>query len=179
VVEALVRDNGQLVAVKFVVLDQLGMPVAHKVAEHVSVQATPHFGEDCKACQLSGISRVLPVNGIATFNQLSILARPGKTQTLTFELKPANADEEFPEGKQTVIVRLPRCHWGQANTDVGCYNCTAPLFSFSPDTTKCSICPDNTAKCSGTTLLPGEGYWNSGPLSTRMHKCPRRNACLR
>jgi hypothetical protein len=177
-VEGSVSDTGQVQGVQLPVLDQLGGQVANDVAEQLSVQAVADFG-NCTACQLGGISKVLPVNGTARFDQLQLLARPGSNQSITFKLLSATEGVELPGGRQVVRVQLPSCHWGQATTAVGCYNCTSPLFSFSYSSNKCSICPENAAYCSGTSLLPDSGYWNSGPLSTRMHKCPRRNACLR
>jgi hypothetical protein len=164
--------------VQLPVLDQLGGQVANDVAEQLSVQAVADFG-NCTACQLGGISKVLPVNGTAKFDQLQLLARPGSNQSITFKLLSATEGVELPGSRQIVRVQLPSCRWGQATTAVGCYNCTSPLFSFSYSSSKCSICPENAAYCSGTSLLPDSGYWNSGPLSTRMHKCPHRNACLR
>lgn len=80
---------------------------------------------------------------------------------------------------QVVRVSLPSCSWGQATTPVGCHVCTSPLFTFASPTSRCSICPQQAALCSGTSLLPGEGYWVSGPRSTRLHRCPRRSACSR
>jgi predicted outer membrane repeat protein len=177
-VEGSVSDTGQIQGVQLPVLDQLGGQVANDVAEQLSVQAVADFG-NCTACQLGGISKVLPVNGTARFDQLQLLVRPGSNQSITFKLLSATEGVELPGGRQVVRVQLPSCHWGQATTAVGCYNCTSPLFSFSYSSNKCSICPENAAYCSGTSLLPDSGYWNSGPLSTRMHKCPRRNACLR
>jgi hypothetical protein len=177
-VEGSVSDSGQIQGVALPVLDQLGGQVANDVAEQLSVQAVADFG-NCTACQLGGISKVLPVNGTAKFDQLQLLARPGSNQSITFKLLSATEGVELPGSRQVVRVQLPSCRWGQATTAVGCYNCTSPLFSFSYSSSKCSICPENAAYCSGTSLLPDSGYWNSGPLSTRMHKCPRRNACLR
>jgi hypothetical protein len=177
-VEGSVSDSGQIQGVALPVLDQLGGQVANDVAEQLSVQAVADFG-NCTACQLGGISKVLPVNGTAKFDQLQLLARPGSNQSITFKLLSATEGVELPGSRQVVRVQLPSCRWGQATTAVGCYNCTSPLFSFSYSSSKCSICPDNAAYCSGTSLLPDSGYWNSGPLSTRMHKCPRRIACLR
>jgi hypothetical protein len=176
--EGSVSDAGQIQGVQLPVLDQLGGQVANDVAEQLSVQAIADFG-NCTACQLGGISKVLPVNGTAKFDQLQLLARPGSNQSITFKLLSATEGVELPGSRQVVRVQLPSCRWGQATTAVGCYNCTSPLFSFSYSSSKCSICPENAAYCSGTSLLPDSGYWNSGPLSTRMHKCRRRNACLR
>lgn len=177
-VTVILADSGRLQKLSLPVLDQLKGQVADDVAEQLSVQAEAAFG-NCTACQLSGISKVLPINGTAQFDQLQLQAQPGSNQTITFKLLSALEGTELKGGSQTLTVWLQSCHWGQATTAVGCVDCTSPLFSFSPTTSKCSICPGNTKNCSSTTLLPDSGYWNSGPLSTRMHKCPRRIACLR
>lgn len=192
---------------------------------------------------------MVPANGTAVFDRLSLLAQPGSSQTVTFRLVSEEAGAEVPGGiqvcaqqhtqqphtfthslarkvtdrhhsllclctslyllscvsllrlctaqnlpvplprlcppphsahrLQVVQVSLPNCSWGQATTPVGCHVCTSPLFTFASPTSRCSICPQQAALCSGTSLLPGEGYWVSGPRSTRLHRCPRRSACSR
>eukprot|EP00883_Tetradesmus_obliquus_P004153 jgi/Sobl393_1/14475/SZX77538.1 len=89
-----------------------------------------------------------------------------------------NAARQY--GGRGAGVRLPSCSWGQARKIDGCSNCSYPVFTFSnPQRSNCSICPANSRNCSGTTLLPDTGYWQSGPLSAHMIKCPRRAACRR
>lgn len=170
-----VSENGKLARVTLTVLDQLGNPVSTAVAEQLSVEAD--LG--CEGCGVGGISKVQPMYGVAVFDSIQLLAPPGSNQSVTFTL--LNATGAKIGGQQSVKVRLPTCQWGQATNIVGCYNCSYPLFTFSsPSKAKlCSECPANSVNCSGTMLLPDNGYWHSGPLSTRMIKCPRRKACFR
>lgn len=173
-----VAEGGRLQQVQLPVLDQLGEPVSADVAQQLSVQATAAFG-NCTACQLTGISKVLPVNGTAMFNQLQLLAPPGSTHDVTFRLISGSRGVALPDAYQKLSVKLPSCSWGQATTAVGCYSCTSPLFTFSPETGSCSTCPQHVAYCSSTSLLPADGFYNSDLLSTYMHKCAYVRACVR
>jgi predicted outer membrane repeat protein len=174
-VEGIVADGGRIGGVRLNVLDQLASQVSSNVAEQLSVVAEL---DNCTTCMVAGISKVQPSNGAATFASIQLLAPPGTNQSVTFTL--LNATGAKLGNIASVKVRLPTCSWGQAKKIDGCYSCAYPLFTFSnPQRSNCSICPVNTRDCSGTTLLPDTGYWQSGPLSAHMIKCPRRSACRR
>jgi predicted outer membrane repeat protein len=174
-VEGIVADGGKMSGVRLNVLDQLGSQVSSNVAEQLSVVAEL---DNCTTCMVAGISKVQPSNSAAVFESIQLLAPPGTNQSVTFTL--LNATGAKLGNVAAVKVRLPTCSWGQAKKIDGCYSCAYPLFTFSnPQRSNCSICPANTRNCSGTTLLPDTGYWQSGPLSAHMIKCPRRSACRR
>lgn len=170
--------GGVLSSLQLPVLDQLGVAVAPAVAQQLSVEAAADFG-NCTSCQLAGVRKVAPVGSAARFDELQLLARPGSSHVVSFQLLSPVPGVDFPAARQAMRVRLPTCTWGQATTAIGCYNCSAPLFTFVPGGEVCSSCPDNTAVCSGAMLLPQNGYWSSGPVSAYVHKCPNRAACIR
>jgi predicted outer membrane repeat protein len=171
----LVAAGGKMVPVRLDVLDQLDSQVSSNVAEQLSVVAEL---ANCTTCMVAGISKVQPSNGAAVFDSIQLLAPPGTNQSLTYTL--LNATGAKLGNVQTVKVQLPTCNWGQASKIDGCSNCAYPMFTFSnPQRSNCSICPSNTRNCTGTTLLPDTGYWQSGPLSAHMIKCPRKSACKR
>eukprot|EP00882_Tetradesmus_deserticola_P029678 GHRQ01033266.1.p1 GENE.GHRQ01033266.1~~GHRQ01033266.1.p1 ORF type:complete len:224 (+),score=68.62 GHRQ01033266.1:3-674(+) len=170
-----VAEGGKLGRIQLDVLDQLGSQVSNHVAEQLSVVAKL---ENCSRCVVAGISKVQPSDGAAVFDSIQLLAPPGTNQSVAFTL--FNSTGTRLGVVQTVKVQLPACSWGQASKSDGCYSCSYPLFTFSnPQSSVCSICPSNTRNCSGTTLLPDQGYWQSGPLSAHMIKCPRSSACRR
>ncbi|WIA29337.1 hypothetical protein OEZ86_011842 [Tetradesmus obliquus] len=171
----LVAADGRMVPVVLAVLDQLASQVSASVAEQLSVVAEL---ANCSTCMVAGISKVQPSSGAAVFDSIQLLAPPGTNQSVTYTL--LNATGARLGAVQSVAVRLPSCSWGQARKIDGCSNCSYPVFTFSnPQRSNCSICPANSRNCSGTTLLPDTGYWQSGPLSAHMIKCPRRSACRR
>jgi predicted outer membrane repeat protein len=173
--DGIVADSGRMGGVRLNVLDQLGSQVSSNVAEQLSVVAEL---SNCTTCMVAGISKVQPSNGAAAFEGMQLLAPPGTNQSLTFTL--LNATGAKLGNVATVRVRLPTCSWGQAKKIDGCSSCAYPLFTWSnPQHSNCSICPGNTRNCSGTTVLPDTGYWQSGPLSAHMIKCPRKAACRR
>ncbi|WIA09259.1 hypothetical protein OEZ85_008667 [Tetradesmus obliquus] len=171
----LVSTDGRMVPVVLAVLDQLASQVSASVAEQLSVVAEL---ANCSTCMVGGISKVQPSSGAAVFDSIQLLAPPGTNQSVTYTL--LNATGARLGAVQSVAVRLPSCSWGQARKIDGCSNCSYPMFTFSnPQRSNCSICPANSRNCSGTTLLPDTGYWQSGPLSAHMIKCPRKAACRR
>jgi predicted outer membrane repeat protein len=173
--DGLITAGGKMTPVRLDVLDQLDSQVSSNVAEQLSVVAEV---ANCSTCMVAGISKVQPSNGAAVFDSIQLLAPPGTNQSVTYTL--LNATGAKLGNVQTVKVWLPTCSWGQARKIDGCSNCSYPMFTFSnPQRSNCSICLSNTRNCSGTTLLPDTGYWQSGPLSAHMIKCPRRSACRR
>lgn len=63
--------DGKVASVLLPVQDQLSGLVTDDVSQQLTVQATPHFS-DCAACRLTGVSKVVPVNGTARFKQLGV-----------------------------------------------------------------------------------------------------------
>ena len=69
-----------------------------------------------------------------------------------------------------VINEVPR------DDNRGCIECKPGRYNFDPETSTCTVCPDN-GDCSGKYALPKSGHWNAFPCSHHMQKCIFEEAC--
>ena len=76
-------------------------------------------------------------------------------------------------------VNVRTCQLGEvigAQGDV-CDPCLPGQYSFDPRNATCeAACPAN-ANCSGSVVVPDEGYWHSDAKATLVHQCPNQKAC--
>lgn len=74
--------------------------------------------------------------------------------------------------RANVTVNIGKCPKGHVTggRDDTCNRCPVGLFSFDPRDAQCSVCGANAVCPGGAVVWPDEGFWNSAPQSTQMHR---------
>lgn len=80
------------------------------------------------------------------------------------------------DGASVEVLVRPCLHGEERLVDNTCLPCTTSFFSVSPEQ-PCEPCPAGAYCPGGTIVVPIDGYWQSSPLSDRIHRCMNRDAC--
>ena len=85
---------------------------------------------------------------------------------------------DLNEERVTLSVDIRTCVINEVPRDDnrGCIECKPGRYNFDPETSTCTVCPDN-GDCSGKYALPKSGHWNAFPCSHHMQKCIFEEAC--
>ena len=85
---------------------------------------------------------------------------------------------DLNEERVTLSVNIRTCVINEVQRDDnrGCIECKPGRYNFDPETSTCTVCPEN-GDCSGKYALPKSGHWNAFPCSHKMQKCVFEEAC--
>ena len=139
-------------------VDALGQMVPFADLE-LSVLAADHV-------LLEGENQTHLHHGSAEFDGIVLSAEPG---TYTLRVKQEN------ELISIVVVHVAPCGAGERLDGLVCVECEDGNYAVTADG-GCQLCPDH-AVCSDGHVVAEDGYWNANPLSTRVLKCVRPQAC--
>ncbi|GMH38957.1 hypothetical protein BSKO_06855 [Bryopsis sp. KO-2023] len=160
----------QLPAIRITPLDSFGQIAMDNVTLRVEV-ATP--GGELFGSPVT--SEGVLMRGRTTVTGVFMRALPD-SYNLFFKLTSQ-------DGKRTVTellaVDIRECVIGEVSRDKGlrCDRCPDDFFSFDVTDENCTPCPVEKSKCSGGRLVPLDGFWHSGPRSSRIHACLTEEAC--
>ena len=59
-----------------------------------------------------------------------------------------------------------------------CKQCGPNLYSLSPASERCYVCPSKAACPGGDVIAPLAGHWHSHRYATQVHACPNEEVCL-
>ena len=88
----------------------------------------------------------------------------------------------FPDADElenlTILVKARECYVGEMQRQDGvyCEECSSSSYTFSPEDSTCSPCPEN-ANCTGSFIFPQRGYWLNSPCHNRTVECLNPEAC--
>eukprot|EP00741_Cyanophora_paradoxa_P007802 tig00001214_g7548.t1 len=122
---------------------------------------------------LKGSVVAATVRGVATFDALVVISRPGSSPRITFVLQAAGRAAL----RAAVEVPLRGCVVGEVQLPLSSVCTWCPPGSYSlldnalKDATECRPCPRGGACFGGDLLRPAEGYWQSSYNATTFIKC--------
>ena len=80
-----------------------------------------------------------------------------------------------------IDIKLRECVAGEIYNKVSksCTLCSYKTYSYTPNDTTCTDCPQNTVCLGGKKLTLNPGYWRSWNQSTSIHQCiPFATSCM-
>lgn len=80
-----------------------------------------------------------------------------------------------------IDVKMRKCIAGEIynNVSKSCSSCSYKTYSFNPNDTSCTDCPENAVCIGGNSMLVNPGFWRSGNQSINIHACiPFSPSCL-
>jgi hypothetical protein len=133
------------------------------------------YAEDSISTSVIGVTRVSAKQGVYTFTEAIVIARPGLGIKLKFAsdalTQLSNADELRLE------AALRACVPGEAQVGQECVKCQAGTYSLDPSEL-CKSCPDGATCYGGSLMVPKAEYWRSGKTTANFIECPNPAACL-
>lgn len=102
------------------------------------------------------------------------------------ELRPdlsfSTSDIEVSGTYQFLVdIKMRSCVAGEVYNKVSksCSRCSYKTYSYHPDDSSCTDCPQNCVCLGGTQLMLNPGYWRSNNKTTVIHQCvPLAASCL-
>ncbi|GMH38953.1 hypothetical protein BSKO_06851 [Bryopsis sp. KO-2023] len=160
----------ELQAIKITPLDSFGQVAMDNVTLRVEV-ATP--GGELFGSPVT--SEGVLMSGHLIVTGMFMRGLPGR-YNLSFKLTSQDGNRVVTE---VMPVDIRECVIGEVSRDKGlrCDRCADDFFSFDVTDENCTPCPVEEAKCSGGILVPLDGFWHSGPLSSQLHACLTEEAC--
>jgi len=125
---------------------------------------------------LIGTIAVEAQNGIANFSAIIVQSYPDSTLQIAAFSPSIEKTGGIAHFSFDFYAR--NCQPGEISSAKGCYPCPKNTFSVDPSEPDCRACP-NSATCPGGNVLALDaGYWRSSQLSSWVHVCPIKYACL-
>lgn len=138
---------------------------------------------DQQQASVSGVTRVLAVLGVFTFEEYTIVSAPGGSVTIGIYTNAVNInrakgddDTKFSENV-TVLTSMRTCLIGEAQINNYCEVCPYGKYNLEAGST-CETCPTGAICYGNYTLVPEAGYWRNSATSDTIWKCLQSEACL-
>ncbi|GMH38954.1 hypothetical protein BSKO_06852 [Bryopsis sp. KO-2023] len=163
-------SDQELPAIKITPLDSFGQVAMDNVTLRVEVATS---GGELFGSPVT--SEGVLMRGPTTVTGVFMRALPD-SYNLSFKLTSQDGKRIVTE---LLAVDVRECVIGEVSRDKGlrCDRCPDDFFSFDVTDENCTPCPVEKAKCSGGRLVPLDGFWHSGPRSSRIHACLTEEAC--
>jgi hypothetical protein len=131
---------------------------------------------DPQQASVSGVTRVLAVLGVFTFEDYTIVSAPGGSATIGIYTNAVNInrakgddDTKFSENV-TVLTSMRTCLIGEAQINNYCEVCPYGKYNLEAGST-CETCPTGAICYGNYTLVPEAGYWRNSATSDTIWKC--------
>jgi len=104
--------------------------------------------------------------------------QPEMRPDLSLNIGDVNATNNY---NYLIDVQMRTCIAGETYNEVSksCASCSYKTFSYDPNDTSCTDCPENAVCLGGTQLMLNPGFWRSNNESILIHECiPFASSCL-
>ncbi|CAG9309876.1 unnamed protein product [Blepharisma stoltei] len=134
---------------------------------------------------VSGLIRVVAVEGIYTFSSFTLTGYPGvNTKILVYtsaiDTSKSTKAKDDAEYHQIMLINVTfrLCQIGEATVGNLCKICGSNYYSLDPSIPECLTCPDDAICYGNYTMVPKRGYWRDNMYASVFWKCPNSDACL-
>jgi hypothetical protein len=134
---------------------------------------------------LSGFNSESLHQGVAVFENITFLAKPGSQNTTFFALSKAIEVNKIKKAfkdvrwENEIIVNFRYCQPGEKISENGYWTeWGSGQYSLQWNSTKCNKWMDNAIWLGGTQIYLNEGYWRNSINSTKLYKWRNKEACL-
>lgn len=131
---------------------------------------------ELRSNSLIGTVAVEARDGIANFSAIIVQIYPDST--LQIEAFSPSIEETGGVAHYSLDFYARNCLPGEISSANGCYPCPKNTFSVDPSEPDCRACPSSATCPGGSILALDAGYWRSSQLSSWVHVCPIKYACL-